>query len=61
MRLSNLKDVTPLDLKKNLQILFNVVLGDVKMASAGYLLECGSEENRQKLLLIDGDELGGML
>ena len=32
------------------------MLGQVKISTAGYLVECGNEKNRQKILELDGDE-----
>ena len=49
-----------MDVKKNFQLILNALLGEVKMVSGGYLLECGSEALRQKVLLMDGDNMNGV-
>ena len=48
VRISNLHGVTPLDLQKNFQMMLNILVVDVKMVHGGYIVQCGSEENRRK-------------
>ena len=56
VRITNLMGNTPQDLKSTLEGILSVVLGQVKISTAGYLVECGNEKNRQKILELDGDE-----